>query len=72
MLTEEEVKSVTPNKKCLHEALMRNGMMVPPYASKCITHEYLQGVKCGDFYVPLYDDVRIRPCPNPPVKRRIF
>ena len=56
----------------MHEALQRNGFMVPPYTSKCITTDYLSKVKTAEYYVPRYVDVQVRPCPNPPIKRRIF
>jgi len=45
---------------------------VPPFQSKCITIDYLEKVRAGTYFVPNYRDMQIRPCPNPPKKKRIF
>ena len=45
---------------------------MPPFQSKCNTIDYLEKVRAGTYYVPNYRDMQIRPCPNPPKKKRIF
>ena len=72
LITEEEAKEMVPNKKAFHEALQRNGLCVPPWGSKCLTQDYMERCRSGEFYVLRYIHLQIRPCPNPPLKRRIF
>ena len=55
-----------------HEALVRNGIYMPPYASRCITTAYMDKVRAGTVWCPRYVDLKLRPCPHPPVKRVIF
>ena len=72
MISLEEAKAKVPDKKALYEALLRNGYFMPPYSNRIITIQYMEKVKSGEVYVPKYDIVRLRPCPNPPVKKRVF
>ena len=71
-ITEAEARLLIPSKRELWEGLQRNGKCVPPYQSKCITIDYLEKVRANTYYVPSYTDMSIRPCPNPPKKKRIF
>jgi hypothetical protein len=47
---------------------VRNGYYVPSKKSAFVTVAYLVGVKSKEWHVPLYKDVRLRPCPQPPKK----
>ena len=72
MISIEEAKAKVPDKKALYEALLRNGYYMPPYSCRIVTVVYMDKVKSGEVYVPKYDIIRLRPCPNPPVKKRVF
>lgn len=51
---------------------MRNGFYPPPLTCKGCTKEYLLKVKSGEYYVPRFDAIKLRPCPCPPLKKRIY
>lgn len=71
-ISEQEAKAKVPTKKHMYEALQRNNYYMPPIKSKVITIEYLMGVRTQKYWVPSYTNLKKRPCPNPPKKRRIF
>jgi 23S rRNA G2069 N7-methylase RlmK/C1962 C5-methylase RlmI len=64
------VQSVIGDKSELHEALDRNGLMVPPL--KLCKINYLKRVFNREVWVPLYQDVRVRSCYKKPTKKEIF
>ena len=68
----EEAKAKVATKRDQFDAMLRNGYFLPPWGSTCLTRPYMEKVRSGEFYVPKYEHVRLRPCPIPPLKKRIF
>ena len=60
------------SKKDYHEALDRSGVFMPPLKASGVTIAYLTGVDNKDFWCPLYTELQIRSCYNPPKKEEIF
>ena len=71
-LNQEEVKLKVSSKKHLWDAVKRNQKFIPDFKCKCITIDYLEGVRDGTYWAPNYDMVKMRPCTNPPKKQVIF
>ena len=42
------------------------------YNSSINTVQHIQQVKEGKMWVPMYEDVRLRPCPKPPLKNFVL
>ena len=42
------------------------------YNSSINTVQHIQQVKEGKMRVPMYEDVRLRPCPKPPLKNFVL
>ena len=61
-------EGIITGKQDLHEALDRNGFMVPPFKCKVNTQDYLLKVKAGTNWVPMYSSVRIASCYRKPTK----
>jgi hypothetical protein len=66
----KDFKDYVGVKADLHEALDRNGKMVPPI--KHCKNDYLQGVLDNVYWAPLYHDIKIRSCYRKPPKKEIF
>ena len=56
------------SKEEKYEANVRNGLYMWHYTSSINTVKSIQEVKEGSMYVPKYDEVRLKPCPKPPLK----
>ena len=56
------------SKEEKYEANVRNGLYLWQYNSSINTVKSIQEVKEGKMYVPKYEEVKLRPCPNPPLK----
>ena len=56
------------SKEEKYEANVRNGLYMWDYTSSINTVKSIQEVKEGYMYVPKYDEVRLKPCPKPPLK----
>ena len=56
------------SKEEKYEANVRNGLYMWHYNSSINTVKSIQEVKEGSMYVPKYDEVRLKPCPKPPLK----
>jgi len=65
-ITAVDVKALIGSKEDYHESMLRNGYYVPGLRSPLVTIEYLSKVRSKEIYVPMYTDVRLRPCPRPP------
>jgi hypothetical protein len=51
-----------------YEANVRNGLYMWHFNSSINTVKSIQDAKEGKMYVPRYEEVRLRPCPKPPMK----
>lgn len=71
-LTKEQVRDLTGNKRLLYDAMVRNKFFLPAYKSQIITCEWLMLVKKKRIWMPMYPEVRLAPCPNPPTKLEIL
>ena len=56
------------SKEEKYEANVRNGLYMWQYNSSINTVKSIQEVKEGKMYVPKYEEVKLRPCPNPSLK----
>ena len=56
------------SKEEKYEANVRNGLYMWKYNCSINTVKSIQGVKEGKIYVPRYEEVKLRPCPKPPLK----
>ena len=56
------------SKEEKYEANVRNGLYMWDYTSSINTVKSIQEVKEGYMYVPKYDEIRLKPCPKPPLK----
>ena len=54
-VNQEEVKLKVSSKKHLWDAVKRNQKFIPDFKCKCITIEYLEGVRDGTYWAPNYD-----------------
>jgi hypothetical protein len=64
----DDVKRIIGNKADLYEAAVRNGWYMPKYKCTMITEEYITKVINKKVYCPMYDDIKLKPCPKPPEK----
>jgi len=60
--------SLKLSKEKLYEANVRNGFYMWDYKSSMNTVQNILLVKQGKMYVPKYEEVRLGPCPKPPLK----
>ena len=60
--------SLRLSKEKLYEANVRNGFYMWNYKSSMNTVQNILLVKQGKMYVPKYEEVRLGPCPKPPLK----
>jgi hypothetical protein len=65
-------QEVIKTKKDFHELLDRNGFHMIPYKSAGNTVEYLKHVRAMTVWCPLYVDVRLRTCYQPPRKEIVY
>jgi hypothetical protein len=59
--------SLKLSKEKLYEANVRNGFYMWDYKSSMNTVQNILLVKQGKMYVPKYEEVRLGPCPKPPL-----
>ena len=59
-------------KEDRYEANVRNGLYMWHYNSSINTVKNIQEVKEGTIYVPKYEEVKLRPCPKPPLKHLVI
>ena len=60
--------SLKISKEKLYEANVRNGFYMWDYKSSMNTVQNIISVKDGKIFVPKFEDVRLGPCPKPPLK----
>ena len=63
---------VVKNKRDFHEGLDRHGYCLPPFKSAGVTIDYLTKVQSKLVWCPLYVEVKIRSCYNPPKKDVVY
>ena len=56
------------SKEDKYESNIRNGFYMWKYNCSINTVKSIQEVKEGKMYVPRYEEVKLRPCPKPPLK----
>ena len=59
-------------KQDKYEINQRNGFYMWAYNSSINTVQNIQLVKDHKIWVPMYDEVRLRPCPKPPLKNFVL
>jgi len=59
------------DKSDLRIAMTKNWYFLPKEKSTCMTAGWLTGVLKGDFWVPRYDTLVMRPCLYPPLKDQL-
>jgi hypothetical protein len=62
----DESKKFVREKKDLHNALERNNYALPDIDSRFTNGDVLIAIKEKKMYCPTYDDLKRRPCPDPP------
>ena len=67
-ITATAAKQLINDKKTYHEAVQRNGFVMPNIRARICTIEYFEGVRKGLIYAPRFTDLILRPCPRPPSK----
>lgn len=67
-----QVSTFINSKMELHEAAVRNGYYVPKLKSKAVTEEYLLGVVASRYWCPRYEEIRLLPCPRPPILEVLY
>jgi hypothetical protein len=72
MISVEHIDNRIQNKAQLYDSLLRNGFMLPSAKSATVTVKYLFEVKDKAIWCPEFNDVKLRACPTPPMKRVIF
>ena len=65
-------KEFAGNKTEFYNAMLLNNFYLGSKNSSCMTYEYMEKVRIGDFYVPKFTELKVRPCPYPPLKQVIF
>lgn len=68
MITSSTAKSMVNDRNSYYDAMLRNGFTMPAKKSKINTIDFFEAVRKGLVYVPRYDTLVMRPCPNPPSK----
>jgi hypothetical protein len=68
----KEASSIVNSKKSYYEACIRNGFFLPSFKSSLITMEYLIAVREKRILCPMHAEIRLRPCPVPPLKELIL
>jgi len=63
-----EVQVKIPTLEIFHRALQKNNFYMPDFSTGICTKEFMLRVKNREFWVPKYDEVSLRPCPQPPKK----
>ena len=62
----EESKRFIREKKDFLNALERNGYVCPDIDSRFTTGDVLLAIREKQMYCPTYEDLKRRPCPDPP------
>ena len=67
-------KLLMQKKDRIHEIISRKMLLfIPGTPKSCVwTKEQLIDVALRDVYVPTYQELNIRPCPNPPLKAEVY
>ena len=68
----EEAGEYLRTRGDLRVALTASWFFLPKEKSTCMTSEWLCKVLKGDYWVPKYNELKLRPCMHPPVKDRLF
>ena len=66
MISSQQQCQLIKQKSDYYKALERNGYRLPSIKHNIVTNEFLIGVRNGSIYCPKYDDLVLRPCPDPP------
>ena len=67
MLSLKDSAKLVAEKKDYYKALERNGFHLPEYKSQLVTRDFLIAVRGNHVYCPKYENLKLRPCPDPPV-----
>lgn len=59
-------------KADLYDTLVRNGFYLPKATSSIVTEQYLQDIMSKTIKCPLYEEVRLKPCPQTPSKHLLI
>ena len=68
MISSSQAKTMINDKKSYHSGMQRNGWVVPNIKSRICTIEFFEAVRKGLVYCPRYDQLIMKPCPDPPSK----
>jgi hypothetical protein len=59
-------------RKDYHRALQWNGYYVPKLSSTLCTNDWMERVREGSVWCPMYRDIRLQACPLPPSKKSVI
>ena len=59
-------------KEDKYEVNQRNGFYMWAYNASINTVNNIHRVKEGEIWVPMYDEIRLKPCPKPPLKSFVY
>ena len=65
-LPSSAVDKMIRTKTDFYKALKAKGWLLPKISSSIVTMEFLQEVRSKTIYCPMLEDVRFKPCLNPP------
>ena len=66
-----DARQLVQNKAEYHEALVRNGSVMPALQGSFVTSEVLIAIREKRMYCPRYDNMIVRPCPCPPDQQEV-
>ena len=64
--------SLKLSKELKYEANVRNGLYMWHYKCSMNTVQNINLVKQGKIFVPRFEEVKLRPCPKPPLKKFVI
>jgi hypothetical protein len=67
-----EVQAHIQGKFDFYFAAIRNGFYLPKRKSSIVTEAYIEDVIHKRVLCPMYDQVRLKPCPTPPDKETLI
>ena len=65
-ISHSDATELISNKKEFYKGMLRNGFRMPDLDQAITTWEFMKGVREMKVYCPMYVDLCIRPCPDPP------
>lgn len=68
----DKAKSMIRSKDELYDILTRNRYYLPSPKCQLVTVDYLMEVMQGNVWVPKFPDIRLLPCPKPPIRKYIL